>query len=600
MADQSDSDDDVQQQANQSAGSAVGSVMRHLLALRDAALAANEAAAPIINAISRALSLTSAGVVTAVLAKVGLDNAEAVQAAVAGLTDERAAQVSRVVSAATDARLAGADVEQIAAGIVSAVAALDGHGGSDHAAIGPLAVADHRGAGAEGPSEASVGPSSAPTAPAPPTIGHLKLAGGDTTPENATGSIGTVVDPNHVATSWTVSDPRFSIDARGQLSLTSPVDFEAEPGGIDVTVTASHAGAKPVSTVLHLTIEDVNEAPVVASIDNAGPHAENTGFDVTVTATDPEQGTITKVVHVGPADFEAMGPGHTLHIEGDIVDSGGLTAHYSTDIAIADANEAPNTPEVSATFDGAVLRVDVTATDPDAGDTVAPLHFEWTAAQLAAGVDPFSVSLRDAGGLASPSITLDPPKLAAAAEADHPTAPTILSVSAPDVAENSSGTVTVTAWDAIDGMITRTIAIGPQDYEALGSGKTVLSGIDVTNSSGLTAHAGAVTHILDVNEAAVLQSVETVDRHITLAFPNDIWTPYSVTGRRRVTHGHVPRLRPNQQRHARNHHRDNQDRRPRLCAGRHGRDDRNRKYRQPHGLCRPHRRAPRRCPPGRR
>jgi VCBS repeat-containing protein len=185
----------------------------------------------------------------------------------------------------------------------------------------------------------------------------------------------------------------------GAITVTDPsvLDFETTPSyTLTVTVTDSD-GATDTATV-NITITNVNEAPVF----NPDTYTEDVSEDaaggaavVTVTATDPDAGdTLTYSITAGNTggaftinaatgaitvsnpsvlNFETT-PSYTLTVT--VTDAGGLTDTATVNITILDAPDAPvfnpdtyneDVPEDAA---GGAAVVTVTATDPDAGDTL--------------------------------------------------------------------------------------------------------------------------------------------------------------------------------------------------------------------------------------
>jgi VCBS repeat-containing protein len=117
--------------------------------------------------------------------------------------------------------------------------------------------------------------------------------------ENATGTVYTAVaaDPDNstiIYSLGTAGDSAlFAIDsATGALTFLAPPDFEAPADGdtdnvYDVTVSASD-GTTVTTQIVQVTVNDVNEAPVVTSAATAGTSENNSGVVYTATATDPE------------------------------------------------------------------------------------------------------------------------------------------------------------------------------------------------------------------------------------------------------------------------------------------------------------------------
>lgn len=152
--------------------------------------------------------------------------------------------------------------------------------------------------------------------------------------ENATGTVYTAVaaDPDNstiIYSLGTAGDSAlFAIDsATGALTFLAPPDFEAPADGdtdnvYDVTVSASD-GTTVTTQIVQVTVNDVNEAPVVTSAATASTSENNSGVVYTATATDPEGGVLSyslsgadaalftinatsgEVSFLAPPDFEA-------------------------------------------------------------------------------------------------------------------------------------------------------------------------------------------------------------------------------------------------------------------------------------------------------
>lgn len=112
------------------------------------------------------------------------------------------------------------------------------------------------------------------------------------------------------------------------------------------------------------------------------------------------------------------------------------------------------------------------------------------------------------------------------------TAPEITGIDLTHIAENVAGVAHVTIHDAEDGDIVLDLPIAPQDFETT---PAITLHASYTDSGGITVERDFTVTIDDVDETApnlpaVFQSAEAIARHVTLAFPSDIWSPYSVTG----------------------------------------------------------------------
>lgn len=219
---------------------------------------------------------------------------------------------------------------------------------------------------------------------------------------------------------------------------TPPTDFS---GSYDIQLTASD-GAANVSTNFMLTINPVNDAPVVASLlpDVASP--EDTVISFTLPAgsfTDVDNGTLTYAAALidGSAlpswlSFDAAAQQFTGTPPADyngFVDvrvtasDGSLSAFDDFRLTIMPVNDAPVTSDISDTVQaGSTATGSVTASDVD-GDTLSyaigtgPAHgtasvdaatgaYSYTPTATYAGADSFTVQVSDGnGGLVSSTVS---------------------------------------------------------------------------------------------------------------------------------------------------------------------------------------------------
>lgn len=443
---------------------------RHLSQLLNAALAANAAVSSVVSAVMNALAAVSAAVVTSTMAKFGLDNKEALAEAAKDVDDVLAERLVRVIERAAAQVENGGDFG----------AALVEHGKVELAGLDASRYLNairiiQPGLRLYGV-EIDTSPHETDTANRPPVILSVENL---IAAENGRHSIRV-----------TTSDPEDGTQVR--IVRVGPYDYEAGASSLErLTVRDSDGASASIDVAVWIT--DVNERPTAQAVATQTVN-ENERLSVTVSATDPEQGWIEKTITIDPQDYEATGG--VIRVEGEIVDSGGLTSAYGFDVTIRDVNEAPLTPTVSTQFVGGKLIVTVTATDPD-GEDLGERVFSYTMEELAADPDAFTVSFTDKGGLTS-SVEVDPPSLGRQAASSNPQAPAILGYSLSSLPENQGAVLTVTAYDAIDGIIVRDYTISPQNFEVV---STVAQAIEITNSSGLTASATAEITITNVNEA---------------------------------------------------------------------------------------------------
>ena len=224
-------------------------------------------------------------------------------------------------------------------------------------------------------------------------------------PENGTGPVAsyTATDPEKATIEWTLSGDDagdFSISTGGVLKFSTSPDFEdpADTGPdnvYNVTIEASdgsNIGMLPVT----VTVTDENEAPKLtgeASIN----YAENGAGPVhTYAATDPESGTIDwSVTGIDSDGFSIDGGVLTFNSPPNFEaptdaskDNEYLVTVQASDgtnpvtvtvtVTVTDVNEAPAFAIETATRSvaentaaGQDIGLPVTATDPDAGDSLA-------------------------------------------------------------------------------------------------------------------------------------------------------------------------------------------------------------------------------------
>ena len=204
-------------------------------------------------------------------------------------------------------------------------------------------------------------------------------------------------DANLLTYSMTGADAAsFNIDrATGQLLTKAPLDHEDEDS-YSVTVKVVDPSLESATITVNITINDVDEPPVLAGPDVVD-YPENGGDAVAeYTATDPEGVTITdwsldgddkdlfEINNAGELTFKAS-PDHDIagDSDGDNIylvtvkaSDGTNTVTLNVAITVSNVNEAPEFP---SSEDGARIVAEntaadqnigdpVTATDPDSGD----------------------------------------------------------------------------------------------------------------------------------------------------------------------------------------------------------------------------------------
>ena len=215
--------------------------------------------------------------------------------------------------------------------------------------------------------------------------------------ENAAGATITAVSTEN-ATETTVDNDHFEVaDGNLKLKADSSLDFEAVEGGmLDVTITASGDGESATHTVT-ITVNDVNEAPMIAVADGETPdgmpasstvdenvqgailgaitlsdpdagqmHTLTTSDDRFVTKQDAEGGWWLALADGVSLDHEA---GATVMVTVTVTDDGDPAMSASTDVTITvnDVNEAPT---VTGTVD-AITGQSGKDLDPDPIDLLA-------------------------------------------------------------------------------------------------------------------------------------------------------------------------------------------------------------------------------------
>ena len=279
------------------------------------------------------------------------------------------------------------------------------------------------------------------------------------------------------------TDGAFAIDANGQITVADGtlLDHETAPSRT-LTVTVTDAGGLTDTATVTIGVTDVNEAPNVA--DASFNIAENAGTNAvvgSVSASDPDAGdTVSYAITGGNTDgafaIDANGqitvadgtlldhetaPSRTLTVT--VTDAGGLTDTATVTIGVTDVNEAPNAADASFNIaenagTNAVVG-SITASDPDAGDTVS---------YAITGGNTDGAFAIDANG----QITVADGTLL-----DHETAP--------------SRTLTVTVTDAGGLTDTATVTIGVTDVN---EAPTVAdAGFNIVENAGTNAVVGSVT-----------------------------------------------------------------------------------------------------------
>ena len=256
----------------------------------------------------------------------------------------------------------------------------------------------------------------------------------------------------------------------------SLLDHETAPSRT-LTVTVTDAAGLTDTATVTIGVTDVNEAPTAA--DASFTIAENAGTP-SVTASDPDAGDTISYATGGNADgafaIDANGqitvangslldhetaPSRTLTVT--VTDSGGLTDTATVTVGVTDVNEAPTAADASFTIaenagTNAVVG-SVTASDPDAGDTIS---------YAITGGNADGAFAIDANG----QITVANGSLL-----DHETAP--------------SRTLTVTVTDAAGLTDTATVTVGVTDVNEAPTAAD--ASFTIAENAGTNAVVGSVT-----------------------------------------------------------------------------------------------------------
>ncbi len=359
----------------------------------------------------------------------------------------------------------------------------------------------------------------------------------------------------------------FTIDAEtGEITVSNSaaLDYETNPT-FNLTVQVEDEGSLTAAATIAIGLNDVNESPVVSeqgfSVDEISPNGTVVG---TVTASDLDAGdTLTysilggntnnaftvnastgqiTVANSAAIDYETTA---AFHLTIQVRDSDGLTDTATATVSLMNVNEAPAVD--NATFvlpenssNGAVVGT-VTATDPDAGDTLTytitrgntgnAFAINASTGQImasnAAALDfettptfSLTVQVEDAGSLTDfATVTIDLTNLNEA--------PTV-SAALFSLTENSGdgtvvGTVTATDPDAGDtlaysitgGNTNNAFAINPHTGQITVANSSALDfettptfdlTVQVEDAGGLTGSSTATIRLTNVNEAPTVST----------------------------------------------------------------------------------------------
>ncbi|WP_141015148.1 putative Ig domain-containing protein [Nocardioides sambongensis] len=347
----------------------------------------------------------------------------------------------------------------------------------------------------------------------------------------------------------------FGIDpATGAITVAAPLDFETT-GSYNLTVVVS-AGGKSDQETVTVTVQDVNEAPVVAPIADQDATEGDPITAIPVEVGDPDQGDTTTVTVTGlPAGLAYAGGriSGTPTLGGDFTvtvtatDAAGLTGATTFALAVTDVNDAPVIApigEVSATEDEEIDPVVVVATDEEGDDvtlTVSPLPagLAWDAATgtisgtpTAAGDYSVTVTADDGnGGTATATFAIS--------VAGVNDAPVITSVTPSSIAgtvdQALSVDLTVVATDEDGDDLTLDVTGLPDGLDATDNGDGTVTVAGTPTEAGEVTATVVATDPEDASDTADL-AVSIVDA-VTTCAPRSVLPcadvpvelPYSLT-----------------------------------------------------------------------
>ncbi len=368
----------------------------------------------------------------------------------------------------------------------------------------------------------------------------------------------------------------FSIDASsGALTFDAAPDFEtpADAGGdnvYDVIVHASDGNGGTDAQAIAVTVDDVNEAPVITSAAAVSVDENQTGV-TTVTATDPDAGATQTYSLTGGADQGAFAinsstgvlsfiaaPDHETQGSYEVevtVSDGTLTDSQVLTVPVDDVNEAPVLGAIDdqSADEGSTLSFTASASDSD--DPADTLSYSLDAASLALGMTidantgAFSWTPGESQGGTAPSVTvtvtddgtgtLSDSETFTVTVSDVNSAPVLAAIGDQSVDEGSTLTFTASATDSDDPADNLTYTL---DAASVARGMTIDSSTGAFSwtpdeSQGGTAPSVTVTvtddgtgtlsdsetftvTVADVNSAPVLAAIgdQSVDEGSTLTF----------------------------------------------------------------------------------
>ncbi len=332
---------------------------------------------------------------------------------------------------------------------------------------------------------------------------------------------------------------KFAINATsGQLTVAGGLDFETADS-YDLVVRAT-AGVESDEATITIDVEDVNEAPTVATVADRSATEDQAIGPIDIDVTDPDQGDSVTVTATGLPAGVAYSAGKitgtptvpgTFDVTITATDQGGLTGAASFTLTVSDVNDAPVIAAVadrSATEGQAIAPITVSATDEDGDDitfevSALPAGLTWNAATGTISGAPtqsgdFSVTVTandGNGGTDTETFVIR--------VADVNDAPVIVSVT-PATISGTVGTplmtvLTVVVSDEDDADVDLTLTGLPSGLSAVdnGDGTFTVSGTPTTAGS-----TNATITATDGDGAS-----DTADLPVTIAAPVPACTPRS-------------------------------------------------------------------------
>lgn len=373
------------------------------------------------------------------------------------------------------------------------------------------------------------------------------------------------ISPQSMNEDATLNVALSATDADGDTlsySVTSaPADFNATISGTTLTFapTANYYGSGSVtvqvsdgtatdSTTFTLTVNSVNDAPVITAVGNQTV-AEDNSLSLTLAATDVDGDSLTFSIASAPVELGASVSGTTLtlapiadyHGSGSItvqVSDGALTDSTSFTLTVTSVNDAPVISSISnqTMNEDATLDVGLSATDAD-GDGLtfsivaaaadfgasisgSTLSFSPTANYHGSGT--VTVQVSDGALSNSTSFTLTINSIN--------DAPVISAIAAQTMSEGSTLSLTLSATDADGDSLTYSLVSAASDFGASISGST-LSFTPTANYNGsgtvvvqvsdgsLTDSTSFTLTISGVNDAPVISAIsdQTIAEDNTLS-----------------------------------------------------------------------------------